>query len=408
MTLGVIAFVVALLVSIMLHEAGHFATAKRFGMKAPQFFVGFGPTIWSFRRGETEYGIKAIPAGGFVKITGMTPLEEVEPGDEDRAFYKQPAWQRTIVLAAGSFMHFVIAFALLFAVLAVIGTPKLVPTVNTVSACVPAKLTTQPTAQVCSALPPSPAKAAGLQHGDEIVAFDGQPIKDWDALTAKLQKHGPGPATLTIVRDGQRSVRTVDLVPAERPSETNPKVMQTVGALGVTATEVADRMDPLAAVTHAGTGFGRLTTATFGALGNLPHAVGNLFHATVDGGQRSSDGLVGPVGIARVSGEALAQGGTPLFDRIGTFVLLIAGVNVFVGIFNLLPLLPLDGGHLAVLGYEEGRRRLYRLVGRRDPGRVDLTKLLPAAYLVMVLFIGLSVLLLLGDIVNPIANPFTG
>ena len=408
MTLGVIAFVVALLLSIMLHEAGHFATAKRFGMKAPQFFIGFGPTLWSFRRGETEYGVKAIPAGGFVKITGMTPLEEVEPGDEGRAFYRQKAWQRSIVLGAGSFVHFVIAFVLLFAVLAIVGTPKLIPTVNTVSACVPATLTTDPTPKACASLPPSPAKTAGLQHGDRIVAFDGKPVADWDALTAALRKHGPGSATVTFVRDGDRITRPVDLVAAKRPSLDNPDKTETVGVLGVTATEVAKREGPIAAVTKAATGFGSLTKATFVALGNLPSAVGNLFHSTVDGTKRSADGLVGPVGVARVSGEALAQQGTPLFDRIGTFLLLIAGLNIFVGIFNLLPLLPLDGGHLAVLGFEEGRRKVYRLVGRADPGRVDMTKLLPAAYLVMVLFIGLSVLLLLGDVVNPIANPFGG
>ncbi len=406
MTVGVVAFVAAFLLSILLHEAGHLVTAKAFGMKATQFFAGFGPTLWSFRRGETEYGVKAIPAGGFVKIVGMTQLEEVEPGDEERAFYRQPARRRAVVLGAGSFMHFVIAFGLLFSVVGIIGLPELSLRVQQVSACVPADVTTAPTADACAGLPPSPAQAAGLQAGDRIVGFDGHPVSSWDTFSQRVRDHGPGAATVTVERDGQRITRPIDLAAQKRPAAHGGGT-ETVGVLGVSATEQAHRYGPLAAVGKTGQAFGQLTTATFTALGNLPGAVSNLFHTTISGGQRDANGLVGPVGIGRVSGEALAQK-APLFDRIGTFLLLIAGLNVFVGIFNLLPLLPLDGGHLAVMGFEEARSRVYRLVGRADPGRVDLAKLLPAAYLVVTLFIGLSVLLLLSDIVNPIKNPFGG
>src|SRR5262252_1224399 len=175
--LGVAIFVVALLGSIMLHEAGHFATAKMFGMKATQFFVGFGRTVWSRRKGETEYGVKAIPAGGFVKIVGMTELEDVDPADEPRSFRRQPGWQRIIVLAAGSFMHFVLAFVLLFIVAAGIGleTGSAGTTVGAVESCVPASVT----AACKPSNPDSPAKKAGIRAGDKIIAVAGVPVRGW-------------------------------------------------------------------------------------------------------------------------------------------------------------------------------------------------------------------------------------
>ena len=168
MIVGIVAFIVVLLVSVMIHEAGHFATARVFGMKATEFFVGFGPTLWSRKRGETEYGVKAIPAGGFVKIVGMTDLEEIDPADEPRAFYRQPAWQRAIVLAAGSFMHFVIAFVLLVFVFAALGTGTTTTTLARVAPCIPSEAA----ATSCAADDPeSPARAAGLLPGDTVIVL---------------------------------------------------------------------------------------------------------------------------------------------------------------------------------------------------------------------------------------------
>src|SRR4051794_2273438 len=175
---GVIAFSVALIVSVMLHELGHFATAKRYGMKATRFFVGFGPTLWSTHKGETEYGVKAIPAGGFVKIVGMTPLEQLEPGDEDRAFYRQPTGRRTVGLVAGSFMHFVICIVLvLFASLAIGQVVETTPALAKTTDCVASG-----TDQTCGKgdAVQAPAKAAGVQPGDVVVAIDGKKVKDGD------------------------------------------------------------------------------------------------------------------------------------------------------------------------------------------------------------------------------------
>ncbi|MGF7238096.1 MAG: M50 family metallopeptidase, partial [Frankia sp.] len=206
--IGIVAFVVALLVSVTLHEGGHFLTARRFGMKASKFFIGFGPTLWSRTRGETEYGVKAIPAGGFVKIEGMTQLEEIDPGDVDRAFYRQPAPQRAVVLAAGSFMHFVLALIVIFIVVLAAGVPKL--SQNTVggTSCVPVTVSTS-TATSCAGSAAAPAKVAGIQPGDRVLSFDGSAVTSWAGFTRLVRDHGPGAATIVVRRDD----RTLTLHP---------------------------------------------------------------------------------------------------------------------------------------------------------------------------------------------------
>jgi membrane-associated protease RseP (regulator of RpoE activity) len=388
MTFGVIAFIVAILASVMLHEAGHFAMAKAFGMKATQFFVGFGPTLWSVRRGETEYGVKAIPAGGFVKIVGMTELEEVPAADQPRAFYRQPAPQRAVVLAAGSTMHFVIAFVLIWFVLSGLGLPALTTTVGSVSPCI----TQDDAARCTSADPASPAALAGIRPGDRIVAIDGRPVTEWsNDVATMVRAHGAGPLTVVVERGGSRL--TLDPILTDR------------SLLGIRPAERLERLAPWTGLGRTVVGMGQAVGATFAALGSIPAGIPKLFDSAVNHSRRDATGLVGAVGAARASGQALAGTGS-LAERLGTFLILIAGLNMFIGVFNLLPLLPLDGGHLAVLGYEKVRQGIARLRGRPDPGRPDITKLLPAAYLVIAVFIGLSVLLLYADVVNPIPNQF--
>ncbi|HET9900362.1 MAG TPA: site-2 protease family protein [Actinomycetes bacterium] len=394
MIVGIVAFIVVLLASIMIHEAGHFATARAFGMKATEFFVGFGPTLWSRKRGETEYGVKAIPAGGFVKIVGMTDLEEIDPADEPRAFYRQPAWQRAIVLAAGSVMHFVIAFVLLVFVFAVLGTGTTTTTLARVAPCIPSDAA----ATACAADDPeSPARAAGLQPGDTVISYDGDAIDDWDQLQSAIRGSAGREVQVVVDRGGDQETVTLTPVVRERDGEE-------IGLVGVSPQIAAQRQGPLEALGNAVTEVGNLTVATFQGLAAIPAAIPALLNSTFGAEERSIDGLVGPVGIARLSGEVV-EGESPLALRIGSFLAIMAGINVFVGIFNLLPLLPLDGGHLAVLGFERARAAIYRVLGRPDPGRVDLTRLLPAAYLVIALFIGLSVLLLVADVLNPVTLP---
>src|SRR5579875_2468199 len=212
--LGWVIFVVALLFSVMLHETGHFVAAKKFGMKVTQYFVGFGTTLWSTVRGETEYGIKVLPFGGFVKIVGMTSMDEVDPADEPRSFRRHPAWQRLIVMFAGSFMHFVLAFVVLFILAAGIGlvnenTTQLGPP----GACVPANVKALDNGTCTSGEPASPAKAAGLRAGDTVVSFDGKQVSTWTALGTVIRDTKPGrPVPITVQRDGKKVTRDVTLV----------------------------------------------------------------------------------------------------------------------------------------------------------------------------------------------------
>jgi len=396
MTLGVIAFVVALLLSIMLHEAGHFGFAKAFGMKATQFFLGFGPTLWSVRRGETEYGVKAIPAGGFVKIVGMTPLEEVAPGDERRAFYRQPAPQRAVVLAAGSVVHFLIAFVLLLVLFAGIGPTVTTTTVAGVSPCVPATVKDR----CAPGDTASPAVLAGLRPGDRIVAFEGRPVQSWLSFSRDVRAHGGDRVALVVERNGQRLTLHPTVATAARPGLDDPGRTEQVGVLGIAPGDERRRESLGGGLADSGRLFRDSVTGTFTALGKVPASIPKLFSA-----ERGLDSPTSVVGIGRLSGEVATAKTVDWLDRVSTFLLIIASLNIFVGIFNLLPLLPLDGGHLAILGFEQARYGVYRALGRSGPGRVDLTKLLPAAYLVIVAFVGLSLLLIAADIVNPIHLP---
>ena len=401
--LGIVAFVVALLLSVMLHEFGHFATAKHYGMKATKFFVGFGPTLWSRTKGETEYGVKAIPAGGFVKIVGMTPLEEVDPGDEERAFYRQPARRRAVVLAAGSVMHFLIAIVLILGVVLTVGVVERDAPVIAAPVCAP---TDNPTVACAAGAPPGPAAVAGFQAGDRLVAIDGQPVTNWQQAVTLIRGHGAGKATVVVERDGKQITLYPELVAVQRPPIDDPNGPKTtVGAMGVGQSIAYEHPGVIAGAGDSARMFGQLFTGTFEALGKLPASLAKVFNSPQDGG-RDPNGAVGVVGAADVSGRLLSAD-QPFSQRVAAFLLLIAGINVFVGIFNLLPLLPLDGGHLAVLGFEQARDRIRRWRGYRGPvQRVDMNKLMPAAIAVIAVFVVMSVLLMSADILNPISfNP---
>jgi len=387
--LGILIFVLALLFSVMLHEAGHFLTAKKFGMKVTQFFVGFGQTLWSTRKGETEYGVKAIPAGGFVKIVGMTELEDIDPADEPRSFRRQPGWQRIIVLAAGSFMHFVLAFVLLFALAVGIGlaNPGNSTTVGAIDTCVPANLNAACTAKS----PDSPAKKAGVRAGDKIIAVAGTPVRDWTQMGKVIRKQPAGtPVTVTVQRGNQQLTlhTSLAMVSGRKGSY-----------LGVSPVVVFNRTGPLGGVTYAGGKFGQIVAGSAGVVTSLPRAIPDLFaknRADTPGGSVTS-----VVGAADVTGQVVAA---PIGwrARIAVVLLIIASLNIFIGLFNLLPLLPLDGGHLAVVIYERCRAWLARLRGKPDPGPVDYRRLVPVSVGVFALLVGFGLLLIMADLVNPV------
>jgi membrane-associated protease RseP (regulator of RpoE activity) len=409
--LGVIIFAVGILVSVCLHEAGHLLTAKRFGMKATHYFAGFGPTIWSFRRGETEYGIKAIPAGGFVKIVGMTPLEEVEPDDQDRAFWRFPLWQRSIVLSAGSFTHFLLAIVVFYLAAVTTGLPNpaalgfnptdATPIIGQVTNCVVQNYDlVDGDLRACRASdPPGPAKAAGLRHGDRVVSIGGRHVTTYGDVVNTVRASPTGPVDVVYVRNGTRRATTVDLLPTQRPKINKPKgKLYTVSAMGVQV-----RYPPSILHSSAVGGVGAATsftgyniTATFKALASFPSKIPKLIDA-IEGQKRDNTTPISVVGASRVGGEA-AVVGKPII-----FLTLLGGLNVFIGVFNLFPLLPLDGGHVAIAWYERARSWVAARRGRADPGRVDYNKLLPLTYLVILAFGGLTLLTLTADIVNPIS-----
>jgi len=389
-TFGVLFFVIALLVSVMLHEAGHFLTARRFGMKASRFFVGFGPTLWSTHRGETEYGVKAIPAGGFVKIVGMTDLEEIEPGDEDRAFYRQPAPQKLVVLSAGSVVHFIIAIVLLYLVLATTGDILKSETtlrIGSISTCVPQNLDTG----TCTTASPKAPAFGKLKPDDTVVAVNGQPVTSYEQMRSVLRASPGRPVSLTVRRDG-------NLVPVTLTPAAVKQGGQTIGFIGVQPIQRQKPLSVAGAVPRTFTTLGEMTVQTGKALGDLPHQVSEILH----GQPRPATGAASVVDIARVSGQ-IAQAKASFGVRLANLVAIVAELNFFVGVFNMLPLLPLDGGHVAIVMFETARSRVYRLFGRRDPGRVDLMKIMPFTYAVVALFVGLSLLLLYAGIVNPIS-----
>ncbi len=386
----VLIVVAAIVIMVMVHELGHFLTAKWSGMKVTEYFLGFGPRVWSVRRGETEYGVKAIPAGGYVKIIGMTNLEEVDPADEPRSYRQQPFHRRLLVAVAGSTMHFVMAFVLIWAVLAVIGIPG-------------------PGTVVIQGLtawqgPPSPARAAGLHAGEEIVAVDGHRVTRFGQVAAVTGSHVGQPVRLEV-RSG-KGTRTVTLVPVDGEhvrvdgQRVLPKKDPTPGLIGVDLTYAPVRTGPLVAVGDSATAFARTFDASILALGHVfsPSGLATYFHelSSAKAAQRAARQGTRPESIYGAVRTAVqgAQAG------IGDLLAVLISINIFIGLVNLFPMLPLDGGHVAVAVYERVRSR------RGRPYHADVSKLLPVAYL-MIAFLGfIFISSLYLDIVHPVANPF--
>ncbi len=442
-TLGVVAFVLAILVSIGLHELGHMIPAKKFGGKVTQYFIGFGPTVWSKRVGETEYGVKAIPLGGYVKIIGMLPpgaddlaetstdadgnqvirvrksntgmftqlvaesraaeWELIGPEDSDRLFYKLPSWQKIVVMAGGPMVNIAIAFFLFLGIFSIYGVRTAEPAagpprVDEVSDCVlPATET-----RACTADDPvAPAKDAGLEPGDVIVTFNGQDVPDWAALQQAIRGNENGRAEIGIERDGEPMTLTTSTTVAARPLEAGDEELVQVGFLGVTpVTEiVVDRGGVLFTLQE----MGGMTVRTVEAIATLPVKVFHVAQAIVGVRERDPNGPVSIVGGGRFAGEVAAEEAFPLAEKSVFLLTLVASFNFFIGMFNLVPLLPLDGGHIAGALWEALRRGFARLRGRPDPGHVDVAKMLPVAYVMGIAMALMGVVLIVADLVVPLS-----
>ena len=389
--IGILAFVVALLVSVMIHEAGHYLTAKKFGMKVTEFFLGFGQKIWSTQRGETEFGIKAIPAGGYCRIVGMSSREVLSPADADRAFIKATITQRLIVLGAGSFLHFVIGFLLLITLFGAVGVTSVTNQVEKISDCVP-----QIATEVCSATStPSPAKTAGLLPGDKIVKIDGESFDLWSDAVAVIRASAGREINLVIDRSGDQV--QVQVTPATRMVDG-----KAVGVLGVINEIGTIRFSTIAATARATSFTGEILQNSVTSLISLPTKIPDLLAQTFGTTERDPEGLVGVVGVARVSGETASTEKLSLNEKFATFILIVASLNIFVGMFNLLPLLPLDGGHMAVAIADGIRNFIAKRRGLAKPAPIDVERLTPITMVVFVLMASLSILLLAADIFNPI------
>ena len=367
---GTIGVLVAIIAMIMLHELGHFVMAKRAGMKVTEFFLGFGPRLWSIRRGETEYGVKAIPAGGYVRIIGMSNLDVVDPEDEERTYRAKPYRHRLGVAVAGSTMHFLIATVLLFCVYALVGIPSARPVINQI-------------------VPDSPAQHSDFRVGDRIVAVNGVAVKTWEDIPNYVQAHGESELVFTVIHKG--SSDRVDVALKPRPETVDGKQVPRVGI----GPEQYLQTKPLpSAVATTVTEMPRFMWQTVKALGGIfsPNGIENYGHLLSGKGGNENNRLLSPVGAARVAGQAVDDGW-------GAVLMFLFAINVFVGIFNMVPLLPLDGGHVAIATYE----KIASTVKKRRV-QVDVQKLMPitAAVLAVLVILGLSALYL--DIFRPVTG----
>ncbi|WP_250550124.1 M50 family metallopeptidase [Pseudonocardia sp. H11422] len=418
---GIVIFFIGIMFSIAWHELGHFATAKWFGIKVPEFMVGFGKTLWSRRVGETEFGVKAIPLGGYIRMIGMIPpargetlgrsrrtgpfqgliddarqasAMDVLPQDAHRQFYLRAPWKRIIVMFAGPAMNLILAVVLFAIVLMGFGTLTPTTTVSAVSACVvPATATTD----ACPpGAPPTPAAAAEFRAGDRIVAFDGRSYDDWSDLQEAIRSSS-GTVAVTVEREGRLLELTPTLVSTELRNLDDPEQIVQGGFLGLSPVQQVQRQD-LAAV---GEQIGSVVGHVGQALIRLPERVPHIFGAVFLGEDRSQDSPVGIVGASRIGGEILAMDAPP-GQEIAAMLTLLALVNVSLFLFNLLPIPPLDGGQIFPAIWEAVKRRIARLRGKPDPGPVDVAKLMPVAYTVALIFVAWSALLFIADVINPV------
>jgi membrane-associated protease RseP (regulator of RpoE activity) len=373
--LGILAFVVALLFSVMVHEFGHYLTARKFGMRVSEFFLGFGKRIWSFTRGETEFGIKAIPAGGYCRIEGMTPQDQMAEGEEGRAFFAASSAKKLIVLGAGSFAHFALGFLLIFSIFFAIGYQTVLPDIAKVS-------------------PQSAAEAAGFKAGDRILTIDQDEVDNWGQDSKKIGESKGRELTFTVKRGDQILTLTAN---AQYIEEEKRYVLGVITKVGI------KREGFIPSIQDASVASWALARESVKSLFTLPTKVPDLVQQTFMGEERDPNGLVGVVGAARVSGEVVGSENLAGNQRLQTFILIVASLNIFVGLFNLLPLLPLDGGHMAVAIADEFRALLARIRKKPRPAGIDVNVLTPITMAVFVVLAILTVVLLVADLINPIS-----
>lgn len=431
---GVLVLLLGVIVSVGLHELGHMIPAKKFGVRVSQYFVGFGPTLWSRTKGETEYGIKAIPLGGFVRLVGMMPpapagtrrgtgfwnelvadardasVAEVRPGEEHRAFYNLSTPKKLVVMFGGPFMNLLIATALL-AIIVPLGyaaPPVPTATVGALTECVPASVTSSATGEDCEGRPPAPAVAAGLEPGDELVTFGGTAVTGWQQLVGLINESAGRPSQVEVLRDGATVTLTVTPAAVDRPviDEQGAPVLGDDGEPVVTpggfvgfAPLLGRDPQSFAGVLPA---VGDMTWQTATMVATLPVRVADAATQAFTSEERAQDSVQSVVGVARISGEIMALD-EAIGDRVMIYLSLLASLNIALFVFNMIPFLPLDGGHLVNALYEGGKRTVARVRGAAVlPGPADVARMTPVAYVVFLILLGVGGVLIVADLVDPV------
>ena len=414
-----ILFFALIMASIALHEVGHLIPAKLFGVKVTQYFVGFGKTLWSTRRGETEYGFKAIPLGGYVRLVGMYPpkregakqtrltriadqarafeWEEIRPEDDGKLFYQKKTWQKIIVMLSGPAMNVLLAFLIFLGTNVLHGTYQPTLVVEQVSQCA---ISAERAERTCSDDdPPTPAVEAGVREGDQLVAFNGVPLTSWEQMGDLIRANRDQPATVTVARNGAEvTLPTVNTVLNHVPDRLDPTKFIEAGFFGVSPTQELTRSGPVATAQQMWS----MTKQSVVALASFPVRVWNVAVDLVTGQPRDVNSPLSIVGASRVAGEISTADELTVANRAASFMSLLGSVNLFVAILNLVPLLPLDGGHVAGAIWEWLRRQFAKLTGRPDPGPVDTAKGLPLTYLVGGFLLIVGLVLIAADVFSPI------
>ena len=395
---GVAFFFLCILISVALHECGHMWAARATGMKVRRYFVGFGPTLWSTRRpnalGSTEYGVKAVPLGGFCDIAGMTSVEELAPDEHERAMYKQKTWKRAAVLAAGPGMNFAIGLILIYAIAVIWGLPNLNPPTTAIvgeTGCVAAQISKDELAE-CTG--PGPAAEAGIRAGDVIVKVGDTSVATFDEARSTLQK-ASGPTPIVVERDGEKISTVVNVAQTQRYTGEGDEV-STVGAIGISAAQFGPtNYNPLSAVPATFAFTGDLAVELGKSLAKIPTKIGALVHS-IGGGERDPETPISVVGASIIGGDTAEHG---LWVAFWFF---LAQLNFVLGAINLIPLLPFDGGHIAIAVFEKIRNMIRSARGMVAAAPVNYLKLMPATYVILIVVVGYMLLTVTADLVNPI------
>lgn len=422
--LGILFVILGIAASIGLHELGHFIPARAFGVRVRQFMIGFGPTVFSRRKGETEFGLKALPLGGYIAMAGMYPTEakpyrgpfakwiaeareeirrQGEPGDEHRAFYALSPWKKSIIMLGGPVMNFFLGILLIAISLSGIGTLQNSLTIQQVYQCVD----TLSDGSCPDTAPIAPAAQAGLEPGDQVLAVNAVPVLSWTEAADLLSERGQNASQLLVLRNGSELSLSITPLYRERLAldEAGNTLLDEAGRpLTELRPIIGVRLEPRSVPVPLGDSIGyglQATGAMFAFIGQLPQQIYSVFLSTIGVQERDPFGAVSIVGVGQLAGEvSSADIGTDA--KLASLLLLLGSLNIALFAFNLIPLLPLDGGHVLGAAYESVKRRISRLIGRPDPGPIDTARALPVAYAVWVVLIFTGLLLILADLINPI------